>query len=235
MSWKIGGGREKNTMNSEIYHKYQTLSQQWVETYENFMKAKLNERERLWDEFWPLMDEIRNLIRPEPELKDMFSTLRQEHAFDVFLMQAIYMHPKDEEFLDELRAYTHGEAIHFTKYNLHWLISLYERKPEFQQACHADPEVWEAFLYWQTEYHRLIANDDIFAAHALGGKLFRIRYRYPLVELDETECERLHHLYHTNPECREILEHNHSDALKVMKRLLEKYERRLGGTRGIKN
>ncbi len=165
-------------MNTEKFREYQALSQRWVDTYEGFMKAKLNERERLWDEFWPLMDEIWDIIRQEPELKNMFLTLLDEHSFDRFVMRTVYTYVKDEELLEELRAFAHGDPVHFTERSLRILIQYYNLKPEFQQACHADPEVWDAFTYWHAEYHRLIANDEIFAACALGDKLFRIQKHF---------------------------------------------------------
>ncbi len=215
-------------MNTEKFREYQALSQRWVDTYEGFMKAKLNERERLWDEFWPLMDEIWDIIRQEPELKDMFLTLLDEHSFDRFVMRTVYTYVKDEELLEELRAFAHGDPVHFTERSLRILIQYYNLKPEFQQACHADPEVGDAFTYWHAEYQRLIANDEIFAACALGDKLYWIRYNYSLVGLDEAELELLYRLYHTNPKCRQILGSNYPDARKVMAYFLEKYEQRRG-------
>lgn len=248
-------------MSSEIYHEYQSLSQKLIDIHERFMKAPLNDRERLWDELWQLEGEIWTLIKAEPELRARFDTLLDEHSIDRFVMRLARITITDEDFLEELRAFAHGEPRHFTDRNLRHLIDRYETYPAFQEACHADPDVWNAFTYWQAEYQRRMASDEIFAARVLLWKLIQIEKEfsisvaaeilripaaleedptctrtkvilkdhtvaYILVNLDETERELLYRLYHTNPECRQILENTDRTIRPVLAYFLEEYQQR---------
>ncbi len=178
---------------------YQDLLHQFQEECLFLAKGDINSRGRL-------LEQIDDLLERETNFTKMYFAMLGKHRKRLVNVK-IARHVTSELLIEELRAFARGKPVDFTDTNLRMLISRFGREPGFRGkvCCDEEPDLYEAFIHWQTEYQWRIEHDDLFASHVLLGKLLVFTPGYPYSEdLAEEILEFLDRLYE-NPTFQEEL------------------------------